>query len=37
MSTFDNAEEKEPGKERKSNAFQREKRDARAATDRVGP
>ena len=37
MSTFDNAEEKEPGKKRKNNAFQREKRDARAATDRVGP
>jgi hypothetical protein len=37
MSTFDNAEEKEPDKERKNNAFQREKRDARAATERVGP
>ena len=37
MSTFENAEEKEPGQERKNNAFQREKRDARAATDRVGP
>jgi hypothetical protein len=37
MSTLDNADEKEPGKERKNNAFQRETRDARAATDRVGP
>jgi hypothetical protein len=37
MSTFDNAEENKRGKERKNNAFQREKRDARAATNRVGP
>jgi hypothetical protein len=37
MSTFDNAEENKGGKERKNNAFQREKRDAPTATDRVGP
>ena len=32
-----NAEEKEPGKECKNNALQREERDASAAIDPVGP
>jgi hypothetical protein len=37
MSIFDHAEEDKRGKEPKNNTFLREKRDARAATDRVGP